>query len=550
MGIPKTVEVVTSVTLDYRKERWGLERIVLDGLSNHLPADSGGNHTHVKLKQSGVWVDLRNADPQAPTTEVIFEDDGKGYTSQKLNTLRSTKGADVLAVGQFGEGLKLVAAAALRHGLQLQYRSRNWWAEPFSKSEVDDGESYKRLCFRVTENGDNVFGSRTIFFNPTADLVAEVLKLSSKVLALNDTYRELHNEKDNYDLMGFGKYFSQIIGREQFTFIPQKIDLSAYSGLDFSAFKLPVRYHSRIIDLGEDEKAIFVKGIRVEKSNSLFSYDLGIEDINPDRVYANRDVILDQIEYLLQGCTNEEVLTTLLTAAERNPHADYKEFQAMNHLRKIKPEQRFGHEKIEKSSLLDKVKIYSSADNPWVSTFKALYGEKAVITADDSNVNSDAKLLGFTPVKLNKGIETYLLSLDVESAYKIATGTKEYRWVALSELTDEERARYDLIPGLNRVAFSNEAAIPQDKVRIYSGMFFPSGREAESDLGVTITERDGTSYIAIKRSTLHDEQKFVTTYFHEAGHYLTKQPDHTRGHTDFGYGHLGELALRELRREK
>lgn len=206
MGEARTFEIETSITLDYRKDRWGLERIVLDGISNHLPADSKGTHTYVKLKQKGVWVDLKDADSSTTTEEVMFGDDGQGYTNAKLSTLRSTKAADALSVGQFGEGLKLVAAAALRHNLQVQYRSRNWWAEPFQKPEADDGEQYNRLCFRITENGDQLSGSRTVFFNPTSDFLEEVLKLPSSVLALNDTYRELHNEKDNFDSLGLGKY--------------------------------------------------------------------------------------------------------------------------------------------------------------------------------------------------------------------------------------------------------------------------------------------------------------------------------------------------------
>ena len=553
MADSRTFEVETSVTLDYRKKHWGLERIVLDGISNHLPADSGGNHTHVKLKQKGVWVDLKNVDPSVETTEVMFEDDGKGYPSHKLSTLRSTKGADVLSVGQFGEGLKLVAAAALRENIQLQYRSRNWWAQPFSKPEADDGDSYERLCFRITENGDNIFGSRTVFFNPTADLVAEVLKLPSKVLALNDIYRELHNEKDNFDVTGYEKYFRIIPSLSDFGIEDKKINYTMPEGgfkFDLSAFKFPVRYHSRIIDLGEDEKAIFVKGIRVQSSRSLFSYDLGIEDINPDRVYANQGVILDEIEALLKGCTNEEVLTNLLKAAEKNPHADYQEFQAMNPGRKIKSKRSLDH-LIEKSSPPnDIVKQFFDTINPWVTTFRTLYGEKAVIADDNTTINSDAEIMGFKPVRLNPGIEKHLQGLGIENAHQIVTGTKEYKWVALSDLTEQEQAMYNLIPGLNDVVFGSETAIPQDKVRIYSGMFFPSGREAESDLGVTITEKDGTKYIGIKRSVLSDEQEFVTTYFHEAGHFVTRQADHTRGHTDFGYALLGKLALREVRREK
>src|SRR3989344_1982495 len=152
MSEVKTYKIETSLTLDYRKERWGLERIVLDGVSNHLPADSEGNSIYVKLKQDGKYVDLKEADPNKPTEEVIFEDDGKGYDAGLLSVLFSTKGADALSVGQFGEGLKLVAAAALREKLDIEYHSKNWIATPYTKRERIANHDLDRLCFRIIEN--------------------------------------------------------------------------------------------------------------------------------------------------------------------------------------------------------------------------------------------------------------------------------------------------------------------------------------------------------------------------------------------------------------
>jgi len=43
---------------------------------------------------------------------LLFEDNGAGYDAGLLSVLFSTKRADALSVGQFGEGLKLIAAAA------------------------------------------------------------------------------------------------------------------------------------------------------------------------------------------------------------------------------------------------------------------------------------------------------------------------------------------------------------------------------------------------------------------------------------------------------
>jgi len=111
----KTYVYKTSLTLDYRKEAWGLERLVLDCISNHLPADSGGTETHVKFKQDGEYVDLKEVDREKEIEEIVMADDGRGYPVALLSVLFSTK-TDHISVGQVGEGLKMAAGASLREG--------------------------------------------------------------------------------------------------------------------------------------------------------------------------------------------------------------------------------------------------------------------------------------------------------------------------------------------------------------------------------------------------------------------------------------------------
>ncbi|HIH12608.1 MAG: hypothetical protein QT02_C0006G0031 [archaeon GW2011_AR9] len=68
----KTYRIETSLTTDYRKERWGLERIVLDGISNHLPADSKGTTVSVKFKQDGAYVDMKQYDSTKSVEEIVI----------------------------------------------------------------------------------------------------------------------------------------------------------------------------------------------------------------------------------------------------------------------------------------------------------------------------------------------------------------------------------------------------------------------------------------------------------------------------------------------
>ena len=74
------------------------------------------------------------------------------------------------------------------------------------------------------------------------------------------------------------------------------------------------------------------------------------------------------------------------------------------------------------------------------------------------------------------------------------------------------------------------------EVRVYEGVYLPSGREIPSQKGVHQTEKDGSKWIGIKRAVLHEPlRKFVKTYIHEAGHHLTNAGDYSRNHADFGF---------------
>ncbi|MBI4918312.1 ATP-binding protein, partial [archaeon] len=269
----------TSLTLDYRRNARGIERIVLDSISNHLPADSKGKNTSIKFKQEDKWIDFKEYNPEKSVQEIIFEDDGQGYDARLLTVLFSSKTEDVLSVGQFGEGLKLVAAACLRNGIKVEYKSQNWTATPYAKPEKIGDHDLERLCFEVKENGTHVQGSRTRFIEPSKKLIEEILNLPEKVLFFNDEYKELYGRPT-------------ISGN-----------------------------FSRVIDLNKKQRSVFIKGVKIKNVNSLFSYDLGLENISPDRASFDEDKILDEIERLLRGCENTELIKQIIRYAKEHPQA-------------------------------------------------------------------------------------------------------------------------------------------------------------------------------------------------------------------------------------
>ncbi|MBI5002216.1 hypothetical protein HZC31_02430 [Candidatus Woesearchaeota archaeon] len=533
MAETRTYEIETSLVLeDFRQLSWGIERIVLDSISNHLPADSNGTTTSVKLEQDGVYVDWREADRTKKTTELVFEDNGSGYDAGLLSVLFSPKAGDPFSVGQFGEGLKRVASAALKEGLEVEYRSKNWRAKPFRKSEHIGGHNINRLCFRVTENGDRLEGSRTVFTNPSVQLLDEVFQIDKKVLALNKDYTVLYDEKEREDdPFGFAVYTLENNKNSPLTSIPIAASCEVLptrntaSLLDYeigsqqavghlTQFRNKAhygsspkrKYNSRIIQMQDDTTSLFVKGVRVEEIEGIFSYDLGLDDISPDRMFVHRDKALDDLEELLKDCTNTEVIEKILQRTHDDPEKWYYECYAFA---KRGPSKNGLYGEINDDiSMLRTIKMFKEnlsiknylkiQKNLWVTTFKKMYGENAVLASDDVNTNQDALLMEYTPVKLNRCIATYLKENGVQTADTIRK-EHEYHWIERSDLTEDEQQMLTRVDEINAALL--EERIPID-VRVYSGLFTKTGREVESSKGVQITEADGTRYIGIKRERL------------------------------------------------
>ena len=113
-------------------------------------------------------------------------------------------------------------------------------------------------------------------------------------------------------------------------------------GLQFSEVKasdlLEVSFDGKVISGSEDQynsTGYIIHGsIYKARSdiNSIFSYDLGINDIPRGRDHTQQEVLLSSIRNLLLECDQAEVITKLLTAAEKYPYAEYIEFQSLTNL--------------------------------------------------------------------------------------------------------------------------------------------------------------------------------------------------------------------------
>ncbi len=586
--------IETSLTLDYRRERWGLERIVLDAISNHLPEDSNGTTVSIKLKQEGTYYTLETADKEKVVEEIIFEDDGAGYDYKLLTVLYSTKSADALSVGQFGEGLKMVAAATLRSNVHMQYQSRNWIAKPSVKNETIDDTPISRLCFDIDQDENNIVGSRTIFSHPRTELVEQIFQLPQHVLAFNHEYTVLYSEKHQ-------KYNSQIIN---------------------FPFSRPIIED----EFNYERRKLFIKGVKIQEIASLFDYNLGLEDITPDRLYAHDTSILNAIKPLILGCEEKEVIKSIIEEAKKNTNSFAYELRIFDEYRRLInleesnvptiPKRRYNNQiglklpSVKKeditvilspeaisesppstpSSLMDisavidflkkgigskdedmyiikpkslilkdydlfdldqfgdlnhsRNHLFAPTLSPlWKTTFYELYGQNAIIASGDTNRDADAERMGYIPIKLHEGLANVLIHNGIKSATQLAKRNEKimnYHWIPLDQLTAEEQITLARIEKINK-----KINVPEPiEVRIYEGLYDWKDEEVKSEKSMCQTDSGGARYIGIRRSELATKQQFDPQYITRLGEYVTGKKLYEREGTDYYVETLARL-LRE-----
>lgn len=261
----------TSLTLEYERKNWGVERICLDGIQNHLPSDSKGEHVWVTCLVDGKWISLDEAREKKDDIQAVrFADDGVGFDVKNLALLYSTKTGEKESRGQFGEGMKLMAAAALREGLNPEIESQNWTAQPISKevkifdTSKQKNQELQQLAFHIRYlEGEDMIGSRTTFHSPTPAFLEELLKIEDKVLALRENYRPV-----------FTSSAGNIVDRN-----PGKI---------------------------------FVKGIFVTNKNTILSYDFEDVETNRDRNALVSSGLEEKIARIIGEISDKRLIKTLL----------------------------------------------------------------------------------------------------------------------------------------------------------------------------------------------------------------------------------------------
>lgn len=120
--------IFTSLTTEYGAGVWDDPvRLLEDIVQNHLDASPGRHVEIVYEVQRGKkrkWVQEVELSVEDQIYGIRFIDDGKGYSPSRLSKLGDgTKARNPFLAGKYGEGTKLLAAAAVRNGIELEFSS-------------------------------------------------------------------------------------------------------------------------------------------------------------------------------------------------------------------------------------------------------------------------------------------------------------------------------------------------------------------------------------------------------------------------------------------
>ncbi len=370
----------TSFSLSYRAKKWKAMRLLLDALTNHMPADSGGTKVKVELKVPAQpkgnvyrWVDWSAGSLPENIEEIRIVDDGRGYHFSSLRYAFSDKPAQ--AVGQFGEGLKMVSAAALRmEGVRIKFRSGNWVATPFASAPKKLGSGDQQiLCFRVLEGVDPIDGSITTIRGVDSDLLRALGRLDDYVLPLRDEQKYLHSSA--------------------------KARMFLESYMRFSP-----------------NGTVYNKGVFITDhyaSRLLFSYDLDTDNISPDRDDVDIETLEDAVKDSVVSLTDRKAIQKILMAARDEPGRDRMEF-------------------------ID-TELDEEVAAVWKGVFYELFGANAVI-ATSPDAALEALHQGFLPISLNGKVAFTLHEAGVEYDMEVTSEGLIMDEVPYDELTPEERA--------------------------------------------------------------------------------------------------------------
>ena len=514
--LPEYIEekIYTSIPLEYGKELWGSKKIVIDASQNHLPSDSKGTNIFLRFQTiDGKWHDYREMKKYSDSEikKIKLSDDGIGYDYKSLGVFASVKDHEKSG-GKWGEGIKILCAAALRDGTKVELRSRDWLAVPDCEEVIlnkgkDNEKKVKQLFFRVKK-------------------------------ALPDK-GDILDDMDKPETPEYG--YSKAIEKSSTTFI----DLSPELIKEFRNIKENVLAFADIKPLASigndhllstDSNKLYIKGLLVPGEHPFkYSYNFENFDIETrDRNLITNSNAEQQVKKILEGITDEKVISRILSDAVTYCRGSKKTFS------EFKTE--------------FEIKSNSPQADAWINSYLELFGDETTIRSfQDQNFNAvhQAQHMGLETVTLPDNIVKALSKIKDSKGRFIPTigsslkeAIENAKPVPDELLKPEEKEIIEKLYKYNAIfemaVSDSENFSPISKISVYD---YDDSYFGVRAAGFADTSGMLENVMHINRETLKRGLfESGNVFFHESGHLYTGANDADKAFRDFFTGLLSCVA--------
>ncbi|MBI4407770.1 MAG: hypothetical protein HY565_04730, partial [Candidatus Kerfeldbacteria bacterium] len=286
--------IESSLTMEYGKDHWDdPQRILLDLIQNHL--DAAGSE-RIEVEYEVLKDNERRFVPEYLIGDgdnilaIKIRDYGTGYAPNHLGTLGASRKVSPLQAGKYGEGQKLLAAAARRHGLELTFSS----VAPYQGQAHRWTATAQGQPLEIVRSGRRTQDERIVFqlhSEPTGERVSSesTLRLPEGVTV---------------------DFWNRLVAQMH----PRSEPVSGQRGLARIVRQLRYNdYHQNEIDVGcmkvlpDEPGAIYENGLLVQRIPGIIcGYDLPNVTNTRERNRIDQDKLKYYIAYAQANCRNPQ----------------------------------------------------------------------------------------------------------------------------------------------------------------------------------------------------------------------------------------------------
>ncbi len=557
----------TAIPIEYGKDEWDNPvRVFQDIIQNHVDASvgDGGVTLTYEVERDGerMWVNESEIKETDSITGIVALDNGDGYAPSEIATMGASSKKSPLFAGKYGEGQKMVAAASLRNGLELEYQSvvknndvvQNWSAKAVSepKKVVLGGKNVEKklVAFEVQPLPQSPsMGSRTILRLPQTASPQEREAWSAWVSIIDP------RSKDKSGNGGMSRYVRQLRSGGSREYAVGNVKL-----------------------LLDEPGAVYENGLRInpdaeDKRGLPFGYDVPeIVTTRERNSYDPRRLDL-YVKHLLAHIEDisviEEVLKKIFSVGSANPQFDMGSFLSANSAaplwaeaaQKLWPDHLIYSSRQLDEDIKGKEDYWGTPKDEWQKRNEAEKKEKAMIVIANlvhldkeklfdlskNNYDNFARIMPTAEAAIDR-MRTELLPISAETRRQlsniVAESTRIFKEIYLDAKSTHTHAQLRQHPlgGAYRL---------DEKINSWS----EASAVERNEHGVALAPIESAFHGKVDRGVVFNEallmgsnrRVLAETSLHEMAHILTGHSDYTEEFVSVLYELARHLAITKER---